>query len=246
MNESEKIGKFIAHAGICSRRQAEDLVIAGRIKVNDIVVLNPSQRVIKSDIIKLDNKIISKILKLRAWIFHKPRGFITSSSDPQGRQTIYDILPNLGERVISVGRLDYNSEGLLILTNNGEFSRILEMPSTGLNRKYRVRIFGILTLEIIQQLKNGVEIDGIHYKSITIEHDNTFKSSNQWITVTLLEGKNREIRRVLEYFNIEVSRLIRISYGPFELHDLEPGRVIEITSPKLIKVCQNLGFSVNI
>ena len=245
MSESEKISKFIAHAGICSRRQAEELVLDGRIKVNDAVITTPSTRVIKGDIVKLDDKVINKISKLRVWIFNKPRGFITSNFDPQGRETIFDILPDLGERVISVGRLDYNSEGLLLLTNNGEFSRLLEMPSTGLTRKYRVRIYGRLTHDIIEQLKDGLEIDEVQYKSIIIEHDNSFETSNQWITVTLLEGKNREIRRVLEYFDIEVSRLIRISYGSFELHELETGRVIEVAEAKLLKISTSLAFTQN-
>ena len=242
MTKSEKISKFIAHAGICSRRQAEELVLNGRIKINDIIVTTPSTRIIESDIIKLDDKIIKKLSKLRMWIFHKPREVITTNFDPEGRQTVYDILPDLGERLISVGRLDYNSEGLLLFTNNGELARLLEMPSTGLPRKYRVRIYGRLTQEIIDLLKNGLNIDGVQYKSIIIEHDNSFESGNQWITVTLLEGKNREIRRVLEYFDIQVSRLIRISYGPFELHDLEAGKIIEISSSNLSQICKALGF----
>lgn len=243
MSKSEKISKFIAHAGICSRRQAEELVILGRIKVNDMVITSPSTRVNDSDIIKFDDTIINKIYKLRVWIFHKPRGVITTNFDPQGRQTVYDMLPDLGERVVSVGRLDYNSEGLLLLTNNGEFSRLLEMPNTGLTRKYKVRIYGSLTHGIVKQLKGGLEIDGVRYKPIIVEYDDNLMTSNQWITVTLLEGKNREIRRVLEYFDIQVSRLIRISYGPFELHDLKPGRVVEVAPAKLLKICASLDYS---
>lgn len=226
----ERIAKFIAHTGLCSRREAEKLIEQGIIKINGATVTHPSTLVSDSDEVEIKGKRIYKPEKTRVWIFYKPLGYVTTHRDPQERLTVFDYLkenfPKL-PRVISVGRLDLNSEGLLLLTNNGEFSRMAELPATGWKRAYRVRAYGEINPYMIDQAKNGLHVNGIHYKSIKIDIERS-GSNNHWFFVELIEGKNREIRKVFDFFGLKVNRLIRVAYGPYTLQHLKSGEILEV------------------
>ena len=233
--KKERIAKIIAHAGLCSRRDAEKWIEQGRVMVNNHLITTPATLVDETDTIAVDGKIIQTKQTPRLWCYHKPVGLVTTHKDPAGRPTVFDNLPKNLLRVISVGRLDLNSEGLLLLTNDGELARSLELPSRGWKRKYRVRIHGKITPEIISKLKKGITIEGIRYAPTIVEIEpNQSQGTNQWILVTLTEGKNREIRKIMAHFGFKVSRLIRIAYGPFQLGNLPTGEVREI-SAKVIK-----------
>ena len=227
MKKQERIAKRIAAAGICSRRDAERLILAGHISVNGKVLETPAYLVDDEDIIKVDGKVISEKPATRVWLFHKPVGLVTTARDPQGRPTVFSVLPKDMPRVISVGRLDLNSEGLLLLTNDGEWARKMELPSSKLKRTYRVRIHGKIPDNLAKELHKGRTVDGIHYAPCEIKIEQG-KGSNSWLVMTLEEGKNREIRRLMASFGIQVARLIRISYGPYELGDLPKGQVREV------------------
>lgn len=225
--KKERIAKKIADAGLCSRREAERWILAGRVQVNGIKLTTPACLVGTEDKIIVDNNPLKNKQKTKVWLYNKPSGLVTTYKDPEGRPTVFDSLPKALGRVISVGRLDLNSEGLLILTNDGALARYMELPSTGLKRTYRVRVHGTITKEVLSRLSKGIKIDGVLYApcDITLEKNS---GTNTWLIMTLKEGKNREIRRMMKFFGLEVSRLIRISYGPYELGDLPKGKVKEV------------------
>lgn len=225
--ETERIAKFLARAGIASRRDSEKLVAAGRIKVNGKVIDTPATKVGLSDKVEFDDTLVGKKAPPRLWRYHKPDGLVTSHKDEKGRETVFDMLPKELGRVISVGRLDITSEGLLLLTNDGELAHHLEHPSTGLSRRYRARAYGRVTQADLDSLKKGIKIDGILTSPIEAVLDST-SGDNNWITVTLREGKNREVRRAMEHLGLKVNRLIRVSYGPFMLGDLAAGKTEEV------------------
>ncbi len=224
---SERIAKFIARSGVCSRREAEELIKQQRVSVNGVVIETPAFNVEGNEKIKIDGEKLPETEKTRVWIYHKPSGLVTSHKDEKGRQTVFDNLPAGMPRVISVGRLDLNSEGLLILTNSGELSRKLELPSNGWIRRYKVKVHGKVDKAKLAELEKGCEIDGVVYGAIKVVVDSE-QGTNAWLTVTLQEGKNREIRKVMKSLGLEVARLIRVSYGPFQLGSLKKGEVREV------------------
>ena len=239
MLKGERIAKVVARAGVCSRREAERYIEQGRIAVNGQVLTSPAVTVLPTDKITVDQKPLPEKEKTRVWRYHKPAGLITSHKDPQGRPTVFDSLPETLPRVISIGRLDFNSEGLLLLTNDGELARRIELPSTGWVRRYRVRIHGEMTPDIMEKLAQGICIDGIRYAGVQVVVDKK-QGSNTWLTVSLKEGKNREIRKLMEFFDLQVTRLIRIAYGPFQLGTLPEGGIDEVKTKVLI---EQLGIS---
>jgi 23S rRNA pseudouridine2605 synthase len=226
-HEGERIAKVMARAGLCSRRDAEVWITEGRVKVNGEKLTSPARNVTESDRILVDGKPLPDKEKLRLWRYHKPRGLLTTAKDPQGRPTVFESLPPDLPRVVSVGRLDLNSEGLLLLTNDGELARKLELPATGWVRRYRVRVNGQVEVDHINQLRKGITVDGIRYGSVQASLDRQ-QGDNAWLTMGLTEGKNREIRNLCGHFGWAVSRLIRLSYGPFQLGSLEKGAVEEV------------------
>jgi 23S rRNA pseudouridine2605 synthase len=235
--EGERIAKFLARAGICSRRDAERLIAEGRVKLNGMKLDTPAVKVTSGDDIRVDGKPVAAPAPARLWRYHKPTGLVTTHRDPQGRPTVFEHLPANLPRVVSVGRLDLTSEGLLLLTNDGELARRLELPSNAWVRRYRARAFGRISQGELDALAEGVTIDGMRYGAIEAKLERQ-QSANAWITLELSEGKNREVRRVLEALGLKVNRLIRTSYGPFQLGNLEPGAIEEIPA-KLMR--QHLG-----
>jgi 23S rRNA pseudouridine2605 synthase len=225
--EGERIAKVLARAGVASRRDAEKMIEAGRVTVNGTVLTTPAFKVPPGASIAVDGRVIGEPERPRLWRYHKPKGLVTTHKDEKGRATVFDNLPPGLPRVISIGRLDYNSEGLLLLTNDGEVARRLELPAHGWLRKYRVRAFGKLEQSDLDVLAKGVEVDGVRYAGIEAKLDRT-QGGNTWATLTLKEGKNREVRRVMEHLGVKVNRLIRVSFGPFHLGQLKEGEVDEI------------------
>ncbi len=223
----DRIAKFLARAGIASRREVERMIAAGRITLNGTVLDTPAVKVSEADNITVDGKPVGAPEKLRLWRYYKPNGLVTSDSDEKGRRTIFDELPDTLPRVMSVGRLDLNSEGLLLLTNDGELKRKLELPSTGWVRKYRVRVNGYPTDNLFEPLRKGITVDGETFRPMAVTIDRQ-QGANAWLSVGITEGKNREIRRAMNAIELSVSRLIRTSYGPFQLLTLEPGEVEEV------------------
>ncbi|KQT69737.1 MULTISPECIES: pseudouridine synthase [unclassified Aureimonas] len=224
---SMRIAKRLARAGIASRRDAEGMIADGRIKLNGRLLDSPAVTVTSSDRIEVDNEALPAIERTRLWLFHKPAGLVTTNRDPEGRPTVFDRLPEDLPRVLSVGRLDINTEGLLLLTNDGGLARILELPATGWLRRYRVRAFGSVTQGQLDELRQGIAIDGVFYGAIEATLDSQ-KGHNVWLTLGLREGKNREVKRILGHLGLDVNRLIRLSFGPFQLSDLPEGAVREI------------------
>ncbi len=225
--EGERIAKAMARAGLCSRREAEDWIRAGRVSVNGTVLETPALTVTASDEVLVDGQPLPARERTRLWLYHKPRGLVTTTHDPEGRETVFDHLPDDLPRVMAVGRLDINTEGLLLLTNDGGLSRILELPATGWLRRYRVRAYGRVTQAQLDALADGIAIDGVLYGAIEASLDKE-QGDNVWLTLGLREGKNREVKRVLEHLGLTVNRLIRVSFGPFQLADLAEGEVREI------------------
>lgn len=223
----ERIAKRLARAGLCSRRDAERWIADGRVAVDGTLLDSPAVTVTDASEIVVDGKALPKIEPPRLWRYHKERGTVTTARDPEGRKTVFEALPAGMPRVISVGRLDLDSEGLLLLTNDGALARYLELPSTGWTRRYRVRVFGPLDEKALEGLKRGVTIDGVAYGSIEVTIDRATRT-NSWLTIGLKEGKNREVRRVMEHLGLSVSRLLRVSYGPFQLGDIAPGAIEEV------------------
>ncbi len=223
----ERIAKALARAGLCSRREAERWIADGRVSVNGAVLTTPAVVVGPGDSVRVDGKPLPGKEPTRLWRYHKPAGVVTTQRDPQGRPTVFEKLPSDLPRVVSIGRLDLNSEGLLLLTNDGALSRFLELPSTGWPRRYRVRVHGRPGPEALERLKRGVTVDGVRYGPVDAVLDRQ-TGANAWVTVSLREGKNREVRRVLESIGLAVNRLIRVSFGPFHLGKLEGGAVEEV------------------
>jgi len=223
----DRIAKVIARAGIASRRDAEKIIEAGRVSVNGMSISSPALNVLSSDRIVVDGKELRSPEPARLWLYHKPIGLVTTTRDEQGRTTIFDELPPELPRVMSVGRLDLNSEGLLLLTNDGGLKRKLELPSTGWLRKYRVRVNGRPQEKTFEPLRKGIVIEGEKFQPMQISIDRQ-QGANAWLTVGLREGKNREIRRAMEAVSLSVNRLLRVSYGPFQLGNLKSGEVEEV------------------
>lgn len=223
----ERIAKVMARAGIASRREAEKLIELGQVSVNGAIITSPALNVTEADRITVNGKPIAAAEPARLWLYYKPLGLVTSERDEKGRDTVFANLPDDLPRVLSIGRLDLNSEGLLLLTNDGELKRRLELPSTGWLRKYRVRVNGAPTEDLLEPLRKGLTVDGERFQGMTVTIDK-LQGANAWLTVGIREGKNREIRRAINYVGLIVNRLIRVSYGPFKLGVLEPGQVEEV------------------
>ncbi|HSH63333.1 pseudouridine synthase [Methyloceanibacter sp.] len=231
--EPMRVAKAIAQAGLCSRRDAERLIEAGRVAVNGKTLATPAHLVAASDKITVDGKPLPQKQGPRLWRYHKPRGLVVSHKDPQGRKTVFEALPPGLPRVVSVGRLDLNTEGLLLLTTDGALARHLELPSTGWLRRYRVRAHGRVAQAALEALRGGMTIDGVRYGPVEARIDRE-QGSNLWLTFALREGKNREVKRIAEHLGLTVNRLIRVSFGPFALGDLAAGAVEEV-KPRVLE-----------
>jgi len=223
----ERIAKAIARAGMASRREAEDWIAAGRVAVNGQVIRSPALNVTAADSVTVDGAALPARERTRLFLYHKPRGLVTTHADPEGRPTIFGALPKHLPRLLSVGRLDINSEGLLLLTNDGGLARVLELPETGWLRRYRVRALGRITQPDLDRLRAGITVEGIHYGPIEATLDRE-QGANVWLTFAMREGKNREVRNVLGSLGLQVNRLIRVSFGPFQLGELAEGAVEEV------------------
>ncbi|MBP5615144.1 MAG: rRNA pseudouridine synthase [Alphaproteobacteria bacterium] len=224
---NERLAKYIARSGVCSRRDAEKYILEQRISVNGEIVKTPAFNVKDGDIVLFDGEKLPEIEATKLFIYYKPVGLVTTHKDDKGRQTVFETLPPEIGRVLSVGRLDLNSEGLLLLTNNGGLARELELPANAWSRRYRVRVHGKIDEAKLKEIENGVTIDGVRYGKLSLVLDSQ-NGTNAWLTVTLNEGKNREIRKLMKFAGLEVARLIRVSYGPFQLGNLKKGELKQV------------------
>ncbi len=231
--EGDRIAKWLARSGVASRRDAERMIAEGAISLNGTIVTHPATFVTPGDIVQAGGVVVDPPARARLWRYHKPDGLMTTHKDPERRPTVFQKMPESMPRVVSVGRLDVNSEGLLLLTNDGALARQLELPSNGWIRRYRVRVHGDVEPQSLAALARGVTIDGVRYAGIEAGLDSR-KGTNAWLTVSLREGRNREIRRVMEHLHLSVTRLIRIAYGPFQLGNLERGGIAEVP-PKVLR-----------
>lgn len=229
-----RIAKAISRAGLCSRREAERLILDGRVWINGKILTSPAFTITKNDIVKIDGSLLPSAAPVQLWLYHKPKGLVTTHNDPQGRATVFENLPSHLPRVISVGRLDYNTEGLLLLTNSGQLAREFELPTTGWLRSYRVRARGRVMPDDIEKLAKGLQIDGVQYGPVEASID-SIQGANTWLTIGIREGKNREVKKILSFLGLIVSRLIRVSFGPFELGSLARGEVESIPRRHLIE-----------
>lgn len=241
-----RIAKRIARAGLCSRRDAEKLIEEGRVAVNGKALTTPACVVTEADKITVDGKPLPEAERPRLWRYHKPKGLVTSHKDEQGRKTVFEALPPELPRVISVGRLDIATEGLLLLTTDGAIARHLELPATGWLRRYRVRAHGQVSDDQLEEIRNGATFEGIAYGPVEAEIERV-QRANLWLSIGIREGKNREVKRLLEHLGLKVNRLIRVSFGPFQLGDLAPGAVQEVGPKALashlgLKLAQELGL----
>jgi len=246
-DEPMRIAKAMARAGLCSRREAERWIADGRVNVNGRVLGTPAFEVSAKDKVLVDGRPLPVKEPPRLWRYHKPKGLVTTHSDPQGRPTVFEKLPPELPRVISVGRLDFNTEGLLLLTNDGALARHLELPANAWVRRYRVRARGRVTPADLERLKEGVEVEGVHYGAVEATIDSV-QGANMWLSIAIREGKNREVRKILSSLDLAVNRLIRISFGPFQLLDLAPGAVELVKRRALVeqlgpKAARELGLS---
>ena len=224
---SERIAKVIARDTKYSRREVEKLILDGRVKIDETIIYKPNVNVTSANTIHLDNKKINFKQQVQLYKYYKPRGFLVTHSDPKNRNTIFDNLPKKFENMITVGRLDYDSEGLLLMTNSGDIKRKMELPNNNWKRIYRVRVYGKVNKDIVLKLRKGLKIKTIQYRPIDAKIDNE-SNSYTWLTMSLTEGKNREIRNIFEYFGMSVTRLIRVAYGPYKLNNLKKGEVEKI------------------
>ncbi|MBO0755260.1 MAG: pseudouridine synthase [Bradyrhizobiaceae bacterium] len=227
--DAERLAKVIARAGLCSRRHAETWIAAGRVSVNGERVVSPALNVTPKDQISVDGKPLPERERTRLFRYHKPAGLVTTNEDPEGRPTIFSALRKDLPRLLTVGRLDIGTEGLLLLTNDGGLARVLELPATGWLRRYRVRAHGLIRQDQLDRLRSGLTVEGVHYGPIEATLDRT-QGTNAWLTVAIREGRNREVRNVLGALGLQVNRLIRVSFGPFQLADLPVGEVEEVTT----------------
>jgi len=227
--EGERIAKRLARAGVASRREVERMIEAGRVAVDGKVLTSPAFNVTDKNVIAVDGKVIGAAEEPRVWRYHKSAGTLTTNRDPQGRPTIFDKLPPGMPRVVTIGRLDFNTEGLLLLTNDGALARHLELPQNAWTRHYRVRVYGRVDEGKLKKLEKGAEIEGVKYEPIKVEVEREKKEgANTWLFVSLREGKNREIRKVMEHLGLQVTRLLRVAFGPFQLGKLPRGAMEEI------------------
>ncbi len=225
--DGERIAKIIARAGLCSRRDAERLIGEGRVKLNGKVLTSAATNVTAKDVVTVDGNALPQKDSTRLWRYHKPGGLVVSNHDPEGRPTVFEKLREQLPRVLSIGRLDINTEGLLLLTNDGELARFLELPATGWIRRYRVRAYGHVEEAALKRIEKGVEIDGVRYGPVeaTIER---VQGDNSWLNIAIREGKNREVKRICEHLGLQVNRLIRTGFGPFQLGELPRGGIEEV------------------
>ena len=223
----ERIAKRLARAGLCSRREAERWIAAGRVQVDGRVLDSPAVLVTDASVIRVDGKELPKTERTRLWRYHKEAGVLTTHRDSRGRPILFERLPPTLPRVVSVGRLDFNSEGLILLTNDGALARHLELPATGLLRRYRVRVHGRPDTDALARLAQGVTVEGVRYGPVSAAVERV-QGTNAWLTVSLAEGKNREVRKICAHLGLAVTRLIRVAYGPFQMGDLKPGETAEV------------------